>query len=81
MKFEFTDSTGRRYEFELDAEPSITNPHIEVTVYIKPWSAGSVTIRPIVDGKVMWWEPDDQFKVSDEARHYLDKVIKNKVFL
>jgi hypothetical protein len=81
MKFEFTDPAGRRYEFELDAEPGIIGHHVEVTVYIKPWSAGSITIRPIVDGKVKWFDLDDARMVSAEAKNYLNRVIKNKVFL
>jgi hypothetical protein len=80
MKFDFTDFKNRYYQFELDAEPGITDPHVEVTVYRSP-TGSSTTIRHIVDGKVQWWEPDDQRMVSLEARLYLDKVIKNKAFL
>jgi hypothetical protein len=81
MKFEFTDSAGIRYQFELNPEPEIKNHHVEVMVYWRPTSAGSVTIRPIVDDKVKWYNIDDDLMISDEARKYLDRVIKNKVFL
>ena len=81
MKFDFTDSNGVRYECELDAEPEIASPHAEITVYRRPDSAGSTTIRPIVDGKIKWWYLDDDRMVSLEARVHLDRIIKNKVFL
>jgi hypothetical protein len=81
MKFEFTDTKGRRYQFELDAEPNITGAHIEIIVWKSPIYSGAVTVRSIVDGKVKWFEPDDQWQVSLEARHYIDKIIKNKAFL
>jgi hypothetical protein len=81
MKFGFTDSYGKRYVFELDAESDITEPHVEITVnYPSPSTGSSITVRPIVDEKVLWYGADDG-RVSVEARNYLDKVIKNKAFL
>lgn len=80
MKFNFTDSNKIYYQFELNVEPEIKVPHVEVTVY-RSSSLRSTTIRPIINEKVQWNNWDDQRIVSLEARLYLDKVIKNKAFL
>jgi len=77
MRFKFIDNNGDCYSFELDADPSVPKPHVEIVAFHPP--GGSITVRPIVDGKVKWYRED--CKVSPEARRYLDKVIKNKAFL
>ena len=80
MKFDFTDSNHTRYECELNVEPSIIEPHIEVTV-CRSLTNKSTTIRLIVNDKVKWHNLDDWSYFSLEARVYLDKVIKNRAFL
>jgi len=82
MKFEFTDSNNIRYQFELDTEPGITEPHVEVTAYLSVTGLTRITtIRYIKDEKVVWWDLYDDSRFSLEARRYLDKVIKNRAFL
>jgi hypothetical protein len=82
MKFGFTDSSNIRYAFELGAEPAITEPHVEVTIYLSVTGLTRITtIRYIRDEKVVWRDPYYDSRISLEARRYLDKVIKNKTFL
>ena len=79
MKFEFIDTNNIRYQFRFNVEPGISEPHIEITVY-RSATGSSSTLRPIVNKKVKWWDPDDEYKVSKEARYYIDKIIKNLAF-
>jgi hypothetical protein len=75
MKFEFTNSVGRRYEFVLNMAPVLTYPYVEIAIFFP--SETIKIVRFIVDNKVEW----KGLMVSSSARRYLDKIIKNKAFL
>jgi len=80
--FEFIDNDNKRYKFELNPElDTVGTPHILITVhYPDPSKLSSTTLRMISDNRVRWYLGDEK-KVSLGAKNYIDKIIKNKVFI
>jgi hypothetical protein len=79
MYFQFDDPHGTNYRFELNPEPDIKEPHVEIRVHSKFFPGTGVTIRRIKNKSIAWVNDDDRY-VSEEAKHYIGKVIKNLAF-
>jgi hypothetical protein len=79
MLFQFVDEYNKSYEFELNVEPGIKEPHIEIRIYDPP-QCPTTTIRIIKNKCIEWQRDDGMYYVHPSAKKYIDKVIKNLVF-
>jgi hypothetical protein len=75
MIFRFDDDNGMYYEFEF---PNVN--HIYIVVYNPPLVYHSLLKDYDSDKIINWGRNDGSYYVSDNAKKYITKVLKNLAF-
>jgi hypothetical protein len=76
MIFRFDDDNGMYYEFEI----IISRKEIQVTTHNPPL-APCFNVRPYDGEKIVYWYRNDgYYYISDNAKKYITKVLKNLAF-
>ena len=79
MKYEYTDQNNTKYVIEFNTDyPFIEEPHFSLH---SNTARTTKRLLRIVDDVMVDWNYDDRYYVSDEAKQYIDKLVKNRAFV